>query len=557
MIDWAHKCSKLCLEFSETVENKDYKNNIIKLSETLKRVPENKAESFYEAVLSLFVLFSYAPDSVGTLDRTLNGYYEKDIASGTLTRDEAKEYLQELFLLLQSKTPITSRYFTRGGESHFCIGGYLPNGEDCFSDLSLLILEALTDLPTYIPQVSLRWTKKLPFETFKKVMDFERNDPNKRIAFVNDDSKIAGFTNALGFSFEDACKYATVGCNECAFPGGMSATTTNENIMNCMQNTFFGRTDDIIKAKTFEEFYEIYKQELVSDMNKMLEISDKFNLYRARDTIYVTSLFFDGCIEKAMPYSKGTAKVTFGGPTVIGLANTIDSLSVVKQFVYDEKIVDMKTLSDALLNNWEGYEELRKLIKKKGKFFGNDDETSNYVAVLFFDTIYEYLKDKRNVFGYPLMLGNLQGYRPHHEGFGRDTKASPDGRYDGDNLKFGIGQSDGHDREGLTALLSSIAKCDRHHIMCGSSVTNIMIDRKMVEIDEEFDKLCVLLDTYFKLGGSHYQLSCTSADELIKAKNNPEQYSALRVRVSGFSDYFVKLNECLQDEIIARTNHKI
>ena len=134
----------------------------------------------------------------------------------------------------------------------------------------------------------------------------------------------------------------------------MSATTTNENIMNCMQNTFFERTDDIIKAKTFEEFYEIYKQELVSDMDRMLEISDKFNLYRARDTIYVTSLFFDGCIEKAMPYSKGTAKVTFGGPTVIGLANTIDSLSVVKQFVYDEKIVDMKTLSDALLNNHLG-----------------------------------------------------------------------------------------------------------------------------------------------------------------------------------------------------------
>ena len=40
---------------------------------------------------------------------------------------------------------------------------------------------------------------------------------------------------------------------------------------------------------------------------------------------------------------------------------------------------------------------------------------------------------------------------------------------------------------------------------------------------------------------------------LICAKEAPDDYKHLRVRVSGFSDYFVKLNEGLQDDIISRT----
>ena len=91
-------------------------------------------------------------------------FYEADIKNGVITREQAKEYLQELFLMLQAATPITSAYFTRGAESHFCIGGYLPDGSDGFCDLSKLILESLLELPTWIPQVTLRWTEKTPKE---------------------------------------------------------------------------------------------------------------------------------------------------------------------------------------------------------------------------------------------------------------------------------------------------------------------------------------------------------------------------------------------------------
>lgn len=553
MLEWAKKCSDESRKLAETVDNPEYKRNLLALSEALTQVPEKPAESFYEAVLSVYILFSFDPDSLGTLDRTLADFYENDLADGKITRDTAKEYLQELFLMLQAKTPVTSCNFTRGGESHFCVGGYLPNGDDGFSDLSMLIIEAMTELPTYIPQISLRWTKKLPHEIFEKVMDFERKDPNKRIAFINDEVKIAGFEEICDIPFEKACGYTSVGCNECAFPGGMVAGTTNANILRCMENTFFERTYDILKAESFDEFFAVYKEELCRDLDEIFDYDDHFNLIRAKDTSYVTSLTFKSCIDKAEPFSHGTAELALVSVGFIGITNAIDSLAIVKQFVFDEKRINMQTLVSALQNDWQGYDDLLCEIKSRGKFFGNDDETSNLAAELFFNAVYEHLKPKRNIFGYPLSIGNLQGYVPHHEMFGSRTKATPDGRHSGEMLKFGIGQSGGCDREGLTALLSSVAKCDKHHIMTGASVTNVYLDEKLVKNDASFKKLTKLFEAYFLMGGSHFQLNYVSKEDLKRAKITPDEYRSLRVRVSGFSDYFVNLPCSVQDDVIART----
>ena len=82
------------------------------------------------------------------------------------------------------------------------------------------------------------------------------------------------------------------------------------------------------------------------------------------------------------------------------------------------------------------------------------------------------------VLGKKWMFGNLVGYDEHHKFFGDLTKATPDGRFDGDMLTFGIGQGNGKDRDGLTALLSSVAKCDPYNILTGPSVTNIMLERQ-------------------------------------------------------------------------------
>ena len=202
-----------------------------------------------------------------------------------------------------------------------------------------------------------------------------------------------------------------------------------------------------------------------------------------------------------------------------------------------------------------GYEDLHALILKKGDFFGNDTQRSNYVAQKFYTSLYEHLKDKRNVFGYPFVIGDIMGYNEHPKWFGEKTQATPDGRFNGETLKFGLGQSEGRDKNGLTALLNSIAKVDENAIGCGSTVTNISIDEQLIKTDENFEKTVDMLETYLKNGGVHFQLNYVSKEDLISAKKNPEGYKNLRVRVTGFSDYFVKLKESIQDDVISRTEH--
>lgn len=556
LIGWAHKCSDRAMTLAKSVENEKYRQNLIKLSEALLNVPENTPSTFYEAVLTIYVCFSADPDSVGTLDRYLTPFYENDIKNGVMTRDDAKEYLQELFLMLQAATPVTSDRFTRGGESHFCIGGYLPNGEDGFNELSELILESLTELPTWIPQVTLRWTNKTPKEVFRLVLDYERKDPHKRIAFQNDEKRMKCYTEICGFPFEKAVGYTTVGCNEPAFLGAITGSNSKINFARSMETLFHKKSEKIANTKTFEEFYQVFLEELFSDLNIAYEYDNKYNRERAKDINYLSSIFFNGCIENAKSMTQGAGDIVIASPMCIGITNVIDSLIAVKQFVFDEKVITMQELISALEADWQRYEELRALILKKGDFFGNDSERSNYVAQKLYQSLYEFLKDKTNLFGYHWLIGDLLGYNEHHKWFGEKTKATPDGRFDGDMLKFGIGQSEGKDKNGLTALLNSIANLDPNGISCGSTVTNISIDEQLIKNDDNFEKTVDMLETYFKNGGIHFQLTYVSKEDLIKAKETPENYGNLRVRVTGFSDYFVKLQESIQDDIIERTTHK-
>lgn len=556
LIAWAHKCSERALTLSLTTQNEEYRNNLKKLSEALFRVPENAPETFYEAVLCIYLCFSADPDSVGTLDRYLYPFYKRDIKNGTLTKEEAAEYLQELFLMLQAATRITSSNFTRGGESHFCVGGYLPNGEDGFTELSRLIVESMIDLPTYIPQVTLRWTKKTPREVFRFMLDCERKDPHKRIAFQNDEKRIKCYTEICGIPFERAVGYTTVGCNEPAFLGAITGSNSKINFLRSMETVFHKKSKLIENNASFDDFFDIFKKELFSDLERAYEYDNFYNKQRAQDINYISSLVFNDCIENAKSLTQGGGNTVIASPACLGITNVIDSLCVVKQFVFDEKLFPMSELIAALKADWQGYEDMRMLILKKGKFFGNDDDTSNYIAQKLYRELYDFLKDKTNLYGYHWLIGDLLGYNIHHKWFGEKTLATPDGRYNGDMLKFGLGQSEGRDREGLSALLNSIAKVDPNGIGCGSTVTNITLDEQLIKNDDNFEKTVDLLLTYFQNGGVHFQLTYVSKDDLMCAKETPDEYKHLRVRVTGFSDYFVKLNEAIQDDIIARTEQK-
>jgi len=542
-----------CVAGSERATDPARKKTLRRIAANVERVPMYPARTFEEAVQCIYICWHCLSDSIGRPDQYLLPFYRHDIEAGILTREHAKELLQELFITIHRHTQITSGNNDKGGESHFVVGGYTIDHEDGFNELSELILEAMMDMPLIRPQVSLRWTKKTPFRVLKLMMDHERKDKNKRIAFANDEPRIRSMMEILGLPWETACDYIVVGCNEPAFQGGISLGGTTVNILRCMTKVFSDRKVEVLECGTFDEFYALWEKCLFYDLDMIISYENRFNVLRSADCNIMSSLFLHGCIERAQSATRGGAVLARSGFNFMGGTNLIDSLCIIRQFVFDEKRITMAQLAEALEKDWNGHEDLRQQILRDGKFFGNNDDFSNGMARRLNQSLYDFAKGRREHFGNQIMFGNLTGYHPHFAFFGAKTGATPDGRIAGAPLTFGSGQESGKDREGATSHLLSVAQWDPTGIMCGNTIMNLTMEREVVENEAGFDKFVHLVETYFKMGGLHLQLNYVSREELLDAKKNPDKYKSLRVRVSGFSAYFVGLREEIQDNVIART----
>ncbi len=553
VISHAKKCSEAYRLAAEAEKEPKRKAMLSEIAENCENVPENPAKTFFEGLQSVLFCFYCLSDSIGTLDRYMLDLYKNDIENGRITREEAKLYLKEFFVHLSAYTPYTSVNADRSAECHFAIGGYTERGEDGFNDLSKLIVEALMELDTRRPSISFRWTEKTPFETLKYILDCERNDKNKRIAIVNDEPRIKGLMRHVGLSFSDAVKYTMVGCNEPAFPGAIWLGGETVNIVRCLTNTLYTRTDDIVNAKCFDDFCSVFKEELQKDINEIFDHAEKYNAMREKDCSMLSSFLIDGCIENAKPVTRYGCKIPIGGFNIMGLTCVIDSLTVIKQFVFEEKKLTMSHFIDVMKSNWKSDPDLRSEILKTGRFFGNNDPLSDEMARFFTTELCNVTSERRLPNGARAIIGTLTGYNPHYATFGALTPATPDGRYDGEAFMVGSGQVNGKDRNGLLALMKSLAGMDPENIMVGPVVCNMMIDEALIRKDEYFENVCRMLETYFKLGGIHVQLNYVSKEELLSARKTPENYGNLKVRVSGFSATFVDLNEKIQDEIITRT----
>lgn len=554
VLRWSEKCAEAHESAAQNCTDALRKAELLKLAAACRRVPRYPAESFYEGLQCLIFCFQFLPDSIGTMDRFLRDLYEKDIASGAITREEAGDLIQEVFVHICNHTPMSgNRNSDFTAECHFAIGGYTADGEDGFTDLSRLITESLMAMDTRRPSISLRWTKKTPFEVLKFMLDCERNDKNKRIAFCNDEPRLKGLTEVAHIPFEEAVKYTMVGCNEPSFPGTMWYGGLTVNIARPVTDVLYNRTEDAVNCATFEEFYEIFREELDKAMGRVVEYANMFNAMRSKDINVLSCFMIDGPIEAGRSATAGSCKWKLGGANLMGQTCLIDSLSIIKQYVFEEQKTTMAHLIDVLKSDWALDEELHSDILKNGRFFGNHDPLSDEMGRRVSEDLYALSKDRKTLFGTPLLFGTLAGYNPHFGEFGKRTAATPDGRYAGDTFMVGTGQCNGKDRNGLLALMQSVAQIDPTGVMTGPVVINMMIDAVLMKNDEYFEKICKLLETYFKIGGIQFQLNYVTKEELEAALKAPENYRDLKVRVSGYSGTFVILNEGIQNEILQRT----
>jgi len=82
---------------------------------------------------------------------------------------------------------------------------------------------------------------------------------------------------------------------------------------------------------------------------------------------------------------------------------------------------------------------------------------------------------------------------------------------------------------------------------------NMKFHPSALKTDEDLEKLGAMRKSYLTNGGKHIQFNVVRKEDLLDAKEHPEQHQDLVVRVAGYSAYFVRLTPGVQDEVINRT----
>jgi formate C-acetyltransferase len=521
----------------------------------LDRVPLHPARTFDEGVQAVFFCYDLLSDAIGRLDQYLAPLYFADLKAGRTTPVAAAERLQELWIFIDSHTPHASANYDKGGECHMTVGGLHPDGSDGWTDFSRLVVESVLELPLKRPEMSFRWHPGTSRETLRHMLDRERRDAEKRIAFDGDPPRIAAFVRRLGLPVELARDYCITGCNEPTFMGGVSFGGLHVNALRCIATLFTKRRCDVLACRDWDAFAALFKEEWHRDLGRALDISKEFNALRARDCNILSALLLAGCVERAESPTRGGASREVPVMDLLGTPNLIDSLSIVRQFVFEERRCTMERLAAALDADWQGNDAAGLLaeIRRDGRFYGANDPFTNGIAHFVYRSLARFADGATDYFGLPMTYGNHTGYNDNFATFGALTPATPDGRRAGEALSFGSGPAAGRGPDAATSVLLAAAKMDPDGVLCGTSILNLSVSEAVVRNEESFEKLVALVETYFKEGGYHLQLNHVSRETLLDAKANPDAHRALRVRISGFSAYFTGLKESMQDEVIART----
>jgi len=520
------------------------------IAERCSRVPRYGARTFPEALQSLWFIHNLdGSDSPGRFDQYMLPYYQSDVEAGRLTKTEAQDWMDHLW-----------KRFNDTRSWNVCISGLRPDGTDGTNDLTFMALEATRRIQKVAPNLSLRLHKDSPSDLWRKALDVIETGVGMP-ALYNDDVFVPAMMR-YDIPEEDARDYAMNGCSQVDIQGRshMGLEDGELNLLKCLElalnDGFDPHTEHQIGPNTgdprsfadFQQLWQAYTAQ-VEALSKRL--TDAANIVQKAhgetSPNLMRSLFVKGCIEKGVDFKAGGPLYNHGQILTQGIANTADSLAAIRKLVFEEERVSMDELLDAMNNDFPD-ESFRQMLIHSAPKFGNDDDYVDSLAAQIIDHFYNHLNTYRTWRGGIFAGGSIVFSRAPT--FGGRVGATPDGRKAHSILADSVGPSQGRDLHGPTAMFNSVAKVPQ--VLAQSTyVLNVKFSPQMVR--ENKDKLITLFQTYFRRGGQQIQVNVLDKEVLLKAKENPEDYGGVIVRVGGFSGHFTGLSPELQDDVIART----
>lgn len=568
--DWAARYGEFLAGEAKRSPNAGRAKELAEMGRIATKLSVQAPETFREALQLVWLVhqaihveghaYSCTPDR---LDQLLWPFYEADRKAGRIDDAAVVRLVENLVLKMYDNT-----YW--GPEHHLtqglCSGGSTADGRDQTNRLSWLMVEGATNMRLPEPLVWIRWHPAIDQEFFDFCLG--RLRVSTCFPMMWNDAAIPAALGELGVAREDAFNYVPVGCNELAVPGQCYFNP-------CAHVNYLAAIEAVLSdgrgyngqwkwrnvARPAAELadFDQFAAAVGAYLRKNVEKSYDFGIKELQAQMRwgqtpLTSCFFDGCVERAADMTQGTKYniLSCGGTA---LANAVDCLAAVREVVYEKRQATLAELAAACRANFQGHERLRARLRAAPKQ-GNDeprlDDVIRLVERMRDEPMKEICRDPRD--GRP--FGNCHVVRSSAVTQGRVTPATPDGRLAGTPLASSVAASTGCERSGPTALLNSVCKLDgAKSWQCGYQV-NVRFHAGMVAENTQRAKLRAMLNAYFLNGGQELQINVVDSATLRAAQKNPEQYRDLVVRVAGFSEFFVNLTPDMQEEIIARTEHR-
>jgi pyruvate formate-lyase/glycerol dehydratase family glycyl radical enzyme len=575
-IQYSHRYAALAREMAKTAQGRRAQE-LEKMAQVCEWVPAHRARNFHEALQTMWfchvsiVLEMFANGmSPGRADQYLYPYYKADIDEGRLTREEVIDLLECLRVKMSALRDYATKFWREGtsGEAQFhniVLGGLKPDGSDATNELSYLFMEAAFRTRSPHHTLSIRYHPHTPDAFLARAAELAATG-NGWPAFFNDEGNMKVLMD-MGASLEEARGYALGGCLIPVIPGkSQGMLPLPFHTPQCLELALYDGVDPFTGKqigpktgkfkdfKTYDELIDAYMTQVRHFLNEAAPILNRQRCFKEAMTppIFFSGLT-DGCIKSGKSGAGAAPRYHFQHFASRGMIDTADSLAAIKKCVYEDGSLSKEGLIDALNANFEGKEEIRKLLLSAPKF-GNDDDYVDSIA----NDLYQQWKKAVVEIDAPYgrkYLACTYSASGHHAA-GKRVMALPSGRMAGASLADGsVSPCQGVDFKGPTAVIKSAGKIDQFSLF--TTLLNVKFQPAAVKTKEDLKKFVALIRTYFSLGGRHIQFNVVDRKTLIEAQVRPEQHRNLMVRVAGYSAVFTELNRGVQDEVIQRTQHAL
>nr|MBP9041615.1 hypothetical protein [Anaerolineaceae bacterium] len=614
--DLAQEYRVILEEMAKNEPDATRKAELAQMADNLTRVPWEPAQTFWEAVQSLWLTHMLVMSdenypgpgvSFGRIDQYLNPLWEKSLAEG-MDREFGKEVLKCFWVhcntaydgMIQTGG---NQGITAGYGQLLTIGGMGQGGTDLTNDLTYAILEVVDEMsPILEPKPNVRLHRGTPDRLLDKVVDmisssqgapFLLNFDERSLAGMMLESRKAGIEKLI--NKDNVFNYAPVGCLENTMAGNDRSGTVDDNLnllkavelaltggydLNPVTDALTGHvekihrdgedTGDPSKFTSWEQFWQAYAAQTRCIVKRSVETYEKSEAVRAKffQTPYLSCLV-KGCAESGKDINEGGAEIGFVTVEGVTYATTVDSLLAIKYLVFDKKVCTMQELVQALRDNWVGHEKLQAIALHKAPKYGRDDDEADmmakHVMKLWTGETWKY---KTISTGRQFRPGMLSWN--YWIAYSDILPASPDGRAKGKFLSNALCPSNGADTNGPTANANSVGKAlggkatdgqgdweEYFNLLPNGGSHTITFNPSLLRDPEHKQKFKAYLRGYIENGGSALQINMINADMLRDAQKHPEEYRHLLVRVTGYNAYFTAIGKELQDEIIARESHNM